>query len=177
MNVAAAIFVLSLWVFYYTPLFRWATTTHIGHEWMIVHFLISGYLFVQSLIGVDPGPARPPYPVRLIILLSTMAVHAFFGLAIMSATGVLLADWFGAMGWDTGVSALQDQQRAGGIAWSVGEIPTLALAIAVAIQWAGSDTREQRRIDRKADRDGDADLTEYNAMLERAAARDRTLDS
>ncbi|HWL03251.1 MAG TPA: cytochrome c oxidase assembly protein [Microbacteriaceae bacterium] len=171
--VAAAIFVLSLWVFYYTPLFRWATTTHLGHEWMIVHFLISGYLFAQALIGVDPGPARPPYPVRLIILLATMAVHAFFGLAIMSSTGVLLADWFGAMGWDTGVSALQDQQRAGGIAWSVGEIPTLALAIAVAIQWARSDTREQRRIDRKADRDGDADLAAYNAMLERAATRDR----
>jgi len=172
--VAAAIFVLSLWVFYYTPLFRWAATTHIGHEWMVVHFLISGYLFAQSLIGVDPGPSRPPYPVRLIILLATMAVHAFFGLAIMSSTGVLLADWFGAMGWDTGVSALQDQQRAGGVAWSVGEIPTLALAIAVAIQWARSDTREQRRIDRKADRDGGAELEAYNAMLERAAARDRT---
>jgi len=171
--VAAAIFVLSLWVFYYTPIFRWATTTHIGHEWMIVHFLISGYLFVQSLIGVDPGPARPPYPVRLIILLATMAVHAFFGLAIMTATGVFLADWFGAMGWDTGVSALEDQQRAGGIAWSVGEIPTLALAIAVGIQWARSDTREQQRLDRKADRDGDADREAYNAMLQRAAARDR----
>lgn len=171
--VAAAIFVLSLWVFYYTPLFRWATTTHLGHEWMVVHFLISGYLFAQALVGVDPGPARPPYPVRLIILLATMAVHAFFGLAIMSSTGVLLADWFGAMGWDTGVSALQDQQRAGGIAWSVGELPTLALAIAVAVQWARSDAREQRRLDRKADRDGDADLEAYNAMLERTASRDR----
>jgi len=170
--VAAAIFVLSLWVFYYTPLFRWATTTHLGHEWMVVHFLMAGYLFAQSLIGVDPGPVRPPYPVRLIILLATMAVHAFFGLAIMSSTGVLLADWFGAMGWDTGVTALQDQQRAGGIAWSVGEIPTLALAIAVAVQWSRSDTREQRRIDRKADRDGDADLEAYNAMLARAAVRD-----
>ena len=174
--VAAAIFVLSLWVFYYTPLFRWATTTHIGHEWMIVHFLISGYLFVQSLVGVDPGPSRPPYPVRLIILLATMAVHAFFGLAIMTSTGVFLADWFGAMGWDTGVSALQDQQRAGGIAWSVGEIPTLALAVTVAIQWARSDTREQRRLDRKADRDGDAERAAYNAMLQRAAGRDRDED-
>ena len=173
--VAAVIFVLSLWVFYYTPIFRWATTTHLGHEWMIVHFLITGYLFVQSLVGVDPGPARPPYPVRLIILLATMAVHAFFGLAIMTANGLFLADWFGAMGWDIGVTALEDQQRAGGIAWSVGEIPTLALAIAVAVQWARSDTREQQRLDRKAERDGDADLTEYNAMLERTAARDRDL--
>jgi putative copper resistance protein D len=174
--VAAGIFVLSLWVFYYTPLFRWATTTHLGHEWMVAHFLIAGYLFAQSLIGIDPGPARPPYPVRLIILLATMAIHAFFGLAIMSSTGLLLADWFGAMGWDAGVTALQDQNRAGGIAWSVGEIPTVVLAIVVAIQWSNSDTREQRRIDRQADRDGDADLEAYNARLAKAAVRDTPQD-
>jgi putative copper resistance protein D len=170
--VAAAIFVLSLWVFYYTPVFRFAATSHLGHEWMIVHFLMAGYLFVQSLIGIDPGPSRPAFPVRLIILFATMAVHAFFGLAIMQSEVLLLADWFGAMGWDAGFTALADQQRAGGIAWGVGELPTLALGLAVAIQWSRSDTREQRRLDRKADRDGDAELTAYNEMLARAAARD-----
>ena len=56
------LFAGSLWVFYYTPLFRWAMTDHIGHEWMIAHFLITGYLFVQSLIGIDPVPYRLPYP-------------------------------------------------------------------------------------------------------------------
>ena len=53
---AAAMFAGTLWVFYYSPLFSWATTDHIGHEIMIVHFLLAGYLFVQSLIGVDPMP-------------------------------------------------------------------------------------------------------------------------
>ena len=173
--VAAAIFVLSLWVFYYTPIFRWATTTHLGHEWMIAHFLIAGYLFAQALVGIDPVPGRPPYPVRLVLLLSTMAVHAFFGLAIMSGTGLLLADWFGAMGWDAGFTALEDQHSGGAIAWSVGELPTLALAIIVAVQWARSDTREARRIDRQADRDGDAELGAYNAMLSKQASRDRSL--
>jgi len=171
--VAAAIFVGSLWVFYFTPLFRWASTTHLGHQWMIVHFLASGYLFVQALIGIDPAPNRPPWPVRLLLLLGTMAMHAFFGLAIMTSTTLMLADWFGAMGWDLGITALEDQQRAGGIAWSVGELPTLALAIIVSVQWSRSDEREQRRKDRQADRDGDAELTAYNAMLERQAARDR----
>jgi len=169
--VAAGLFAGSLWVFYYTPLFSWATTNHIGHEWMIVHFLITGYLFVQSLIGVDPSPARPPYPVRLLILLATMAFHAFFGLALMSGTGLLLADWYGAMGWTTGVSALADQQAGGGIAWSVGEIPTVAIAIAVAFMWSRSDDRESKRYDRKADRDGDAELEAYNEMLAERARR------
>lgn len=170
---ASVFFVGSLWAFYYTPLFSWATTNHIGHEWMIVHFLGAGYLFVQSLIGVDPVPSRPPYPLRLLILLGTMAFHAFFGLSLMTGSGLLLSDWYGAMGWDTGISAIDDQRAGGGIAWSVGEIPTIALAIVVAVMWARSDTRDSKRYDRKADRDGEAELTEYNEMLARRAVAER----
>ena len=167
--VAAVIFVGSLWAFYYTGIFGWATVDHVGHEWMVIHFLGAGYLFVSSLIGIDPAPHKAPYPIRLIVLLATMASHAFFGLAILSGTGLLLADWYGAMGW--GTSAIEDQQTGGGIAWSVGEIPTVALAIIVAFLWSRSDERDQRRIDRKADRDGDADLEAYNAMLASRARR------
>ena len=165
--VAAVIFVGSLWVFYYTGVFGWATVDHVGHEWMIVHFLGAGYLFVSALIGVDPAPYRAPYPMRLIVLLATMAFHAFFGLALLSGTGLLLADWYGAMGW--GTSAIADQQTGGGIAWSVGEIPTVLLAMAVAIMWSRSDDRETKRRDRQADRDGDAELGAYNEMLARRA--------
>jgi cytochrome c oxidase assembly factor CtaG/putative copper export protein len=163
--VAAVLFAASLWAFYYTPLFRWATTDHIGHEWMVLHFLATGYLFVQSLIGTDPVPYRAPYPLRLVLLLGTMAFHAFFGLSLMTGTGLLLADWYGAMGRDWGPSALADQQAGGGIAWSAGEIPTIILAIVVAFSWAKSDTKDAKRLDRKADRDGDQDLEEYNRML------------
>ncbi len=97
-----------------------------------------------------------------------MAFHAFFGLALITGTGLLLADWYGAMGW--GTDALADQQVGGGIAWSIGEAPTVALAIIVAILWSRSDSREAKRYDRRADRDGEAELAEYNAML---AARSR----
>jgi len=171
--VAAVLFAGSLWVFYYTTLFSWATTDHIGHQWMIVHFLITGYLFVQSLIGIDPVPYRLPYTFRLLLLLGTMAFHAFFGLALMTGTGLLLADWYGAMGRDWGLSALADQQAGGGIAWSVGEIPTIALAIIVAIQWGRSDEKETKRRDRNADRTNEAELNEYNERLARLAAHDR----
>jgi putative copper resistance protein D len=167
--VAAGLFVGSLWAFYYTPLFDWATSNHIGHQWMVVHFVLTGYLFVQSLIGVDPSPHRAPYPIRLLTLLATMAFHAFFGLALLSGTALLLPDWYGAMGWPT-IGALADQQAAGGIAWSVGEIPTVALAIIVVFLWSRSDGRESKRYDRQADRDGDAELEEYNRMLSARAA-------
>ena len=95
--------------------------------------------------------------------------HAFFGLALLSGSALLLADWYGAMGW--GTSAIADQQTGGGIAWSVGEIPTVILAIAVAIMWSRSDERESKRRDRQADRDGDAELEAYNEMLLKRASR------
>ncbi|TFD83374.1 copper transporter [Cryobacterium fucosi] len=171
--VAAGLWAGSLWVFYYSSLFSWATTDHIGHEWMVVHFLITGYLFVQSLIGIDPVPYRLPYAGRLLLLLGTMAFHAFFGVTMMTGTGLLLADWYGAMGRDWGLSGIADQQMGGGIAWSVGEIPTIALAIAVAIQWSRSDEKESRRTDRNADRTGEAELKRYNDQLAALASRDR----
>ncbi|MEJ1089225.1 cytochrome c oxidase assembly protein [Microbacterium sp. Mu-80] len=171
--VAAGVFVLSLWAFYFSDLVRWAMYDHLGHEWMIIHFLISGYLFVLTLVGVDPIPYRLPYAGRLITLIAVMATHAFFGMAIMMQEGLMVAEWFGSMGRTWGPTPMEDQYIGGGIAWSVGEIPTLILAITVAIQWSRSDARLQRRRDRHADRTGDAELEEYNAKLAKMAARDR----
>jgi putative copper resistance protein D len=158
-------FVGSLWLFYYTPIFRWAITDHIGHEWMVIHFLLAGYLFVQSLIGIDPGPSRLSYPLRLVQLFAAMTVHAFFGLAIMSGQGLFLADWFGAMGRTWGEAPLADQQAGGAIAWSVGEIPSVVIAVLLAMQWGREEGRVAKRLDRQAERDDDADLRAYNEML------------
>lgn len=170
--VAAVIFAASLWVFYFTPIIEWAVREHLGHEWMTIHFLISGYLFVQALIGIDPGPHRTAYPVRLLLLLATMAFHAFFGVAIMGSTGLIDAAWYGAMGRTWGPTPLEDQQIGGGIAWSIGEIPTVILALIVAIAWARSDQKEAKRLDRNADRTHEAELEAYNAMLARMGERD-----
>lgn len=162
---ATTIFVASIWIFYFSPLFRWAMENHVGHVWMVAHFVGAGYLFVQTIIGTDPTPHRTPFPMRLVMLLAAMATHAFFGLAILTSESVLLPDWFGAMGG--GVDALEDQRIAGGVAWSIGEIPALFLALITVLLWSRSDEREQRRTDRQADRDGDAELHAYNAELRR----------
>ena len=170
--VAAGLFIGSLWLFYFTDLFRWTLYDHLGHEWMVAHFLITGYLFALSLIGVDPVPYRLPYPGRLLLLIGIMAMHAFFGIVLMMQTGLMVSEWFGAMGRTWGATPLEDQYVGGGIAWSIGEIPTLILAITVAIQWSRTDARQQRRRDRHADRSGDAELEAYNARLAELAERD-----
>ena len=168
--VAAANFALSMVAFYYTGLFEVALRTYLGHLGMIAHFTLAGYLFVNALVGVDPSPHRPAYPQRLLLLLGTMAFHAFFGVALMGSEVLLVPDWFGNLGRDWGPSALLDQQQGGAIAWGVGEVPTIALAIVVALSWARDDERAARRRDRRVDRDGDVEMDEYNAMLARLSA-------
>ena len=169
--VAAVNFAASLVVFYFTPLFEWATREHIGHQWMVIHFLITGYLFVQALVGIDPGPTRVVFPLRIVLLIGTMAFHAFFGLAVMGSSGLLLPDWFGAMGRTWGLPPLQDQESGGAIAWGIGEIPTIILTIIVCVQWFKSDNRDSKRLDRASDRSGNKDLEDYNQMLERINKR------
>jgi cytochrome c oxidase assembly factor CtaG/putative copper export protein len=174
---AAANFAGSLIIFYYSPLFGLAMRYHVGHELMIIHFTITGYIFVLSMIGSDPLPRRFPYPFRLLLLLATMAFHAFFGVSLMMATALLSGEYFGNMGRAWGGSALVDQQTAGGVAWGVGEIPTLAIAMGVAYMWSRSDARETKRNDRAADRNKDADLNAYNHMFAQLAARDASAPS
>jgi putative copper resistance protein D len=48
----------------------------------------------------------------------------------------------------------------------------LVVAIVLGFQWARSDEREARRMDRRADLDGDAELKAYNARLARINAVD-----
>ncbi len=174
--VAAANFAGSLYVFYFTDLFRYSLQTYIGHAGMVLHFSLAGYLFLNGLIGIDPGPTRPAYPLRLVLLFATMAFHAFFGIALMMNDALLVPEWFGLLGRTWGPTALADQAVAGEIVWGISEVPMLVVAIVLAVAWSRADERTARRTDRAADRDGDAELRAYNAMLARAAARDARLD-
>ncbi|HST83297.1 MAG TPA: bifunctional copper resistance protein CopD/cytochrome c oxidase assembly protein [Kineosporiaceae bacterium] len=172
--IAALVFAGSLVVFYYSGLFELSLTTHVGHELMQLHFLLAGYLFAWVLVGIDPGPNRIGYPLRLIMLFATMAFHAFFFLALMNGTSVLQPDFFGSLGRTWGRALLADQQFGGGIGWGIGEGPTLLLTLVLAVQWSRSDDRDAKRYDRAADRDGDAELEQYNAMLAKLAGRSRS---
>ncbi len=169
--VAAVMFFGSLIAFYYTAWFEWSLSTHSGHVVMVVHFLLTGYTFVWALAGKDPGPPKWSPPLRLMVLIGTLAAHAFFGLALMSGTWLLAPTFFKTIDMPGVDDLLADQQLAGMIAWGIGELPTVVLAMMVTLDWLRSDDREAKRHDRKADRDGDADLTAYNEHLAQLARR------
>ncbi|WP_435830830.1 cytochrome c oxidase assembly protein [Polymorphospora rubra] len=174
--VALPIYVFSMYVMYFTGLFDLALRSHAMHLFMVGHFLAAGYLFFWIVIGIDPTPRpRPTPPLRMLLVLISMVLHAFLGVAIMQSTTLLAPEWFTALPRPWGPSPLDDQHTAGGIAWSFGEVPALLVILALLRQWMRADEREQRRLDRAADRaeaEGVDDAhAAYNRMLAELARR------
>ena len=87
--VAFLLFVVSLYLVYFTPVFDTLARYHWGHELMSIHFLVTGCLFFWVIIGDDPGPRRLPFLGRLGLLFAVMPFHAFFGIATMTMTGLI----------------------------------------------------------------------------------------
>jgi cytochrome c oxidase assembly factor CtaG len=173
--VATAVFIVSTYALYFSPLFEKAMRAHLGHIAMLTHFLLSGILFFWVLIGVDPAPIRLPYIGRLLVLFVTMPFHAFFGIAIMNMGKPLAEGWYTTLDRPWGASLVSDQSTGGAMAWAFGEIPTFIVLIALVFQWFVEDERLARRLERKADRaevrKEDSELSDYNAYLESLSKR------
>jgi cytochrome c oxidase assembly factor CtaG len=173
--VALAMFIVSLYGFYFSSLFEASMRNHVVHSLTMAHFVATGLLYLWPIISVDPGPHRLHPVMRFILMLVVMPFHAFFGIGFMMSNGVFAQDWYAPLGRDWGASLLHDQQVGGGLAWSFGEIATLLVMLALAYQWARGDMRDARRLDRQADRaveHGEIDeLAAYNAYLAGLAAR------
>ncbi|MFB6840113.1 cytochrome c oxidase assembly protein [Streptomyces sp. NPDC056361] len=159
-----SMFIASLYGLYFSPLFDFLMGSKAGHIGMMVHFLMVGLVFFWPIMGVDPGPHRPGYVMRMLELFAGMPFHAFFGIAMMMATQPLVEAYENPPA-SLGIDALADQSAAGGIAWAFSEIPSVIVLIALVYQWYHSEQRQAVRKDRAADRDGDKELEAYNAYL------------
>ncbi|MEU8706850.1 cytochrome c oxidase assembly protein [Streptomyces sp. NPDC048565] len=166
------LFIASLYGLYFTPLFDFLMGSKTGHIVMMVHFLAVGLVFFWPIMGVDPGPHRPGYVMRMLELFAGMPFHAFFGIALMMASQPMVKAYENPSA-SLGIDALGDQSAAGGIAWAFSEIPSVLVLIALVFQWYSSEQRTAKRSDRAADRDGDQELKAYNAYLASLQARGR----
>ncbi|MDH6194633.1 cytochrome c oxidase assembly factor CtaG [Mycobacterium frederiksbergense] len=169
---AFVLFVGSLYLVYFTPLFNTLIRYHWGHEFMSVHFLLTGYLYYWGIIGIDPGPRRLPFLGRLGLLFAVMPFHAFFGIATMTMTSTLGGSFYQFVGLPWLQSISDDQHLGGAIAWGSSELPVIIVVVALVAQWARQDRRIGARQDRHSDRGYDEELDDYNAML-RELARNR----
>jgi putative copper resistance protein D len=57
--------------------------SHLGHQLMLVRFLVVGLLFFGPIRAVDPWPRHSAPGLRLVELLVAVPSHAFFGVAVM----------------------------------------------------------------------------------------------
>ncbi|GAA3735129.1 putative copper resistance protein D [Spinactinospora alkalitolerans] len=165
---ATPLFVVSTYALYFTPLFGTLMTDHLGHLIMNVHFLVTGFLFYWIMVGVDPAPRKVHHLLRIVLLLLTMGLHAFFGISIMMQSAPLGMEYYGQFEVPWLDSVAEDQYAGGGVAWAIGEVPTLMVLIALIVQWSRDEERTERRRERHSRRDGsdDADMDAYNAYLQ-----------
>jgi putative copper resistance protein D len=121
--IAAGILVASLAAFYYPPLLGWSISDHIGHQWTIIFFLFVGILIAASAI-------RPPSSVaaRLSAVGVVAATYTVIGIALLTSTGLLVPDGYGALAEPWGVNPAQDQQTSGALVLSIGILHTIVLA-------------------------------------------------
>ena len=170
--VATALFIVGFYGLYLGGIFDAAVGNHAAHVAMNLHFLLSGYLFYWVVIGVDPTPRPIPSLAKLGMVFASLPLHAFFGVVLMGMQTVLGGTFYKSLQLPWHTDLLGDQRLGGGIAWAAGEVPLVVVMIALLIQWTRSDRRTAKRLDRAADRDNDADLAAYNAMLAEIARRD-----
>ncbi|KAB2336980.1 bifunctional copper resistance protein CopD/cytochrome c oxidase assembly protein [Actinomadura rudentiformis] len=137
--VAMALFIGSLYGFYFSSLFETSLRNHAVHSLAMAFFVFSGLCF-WSGIGAPSG-SRASARSSLLLL---MVCHAFFGIAFISSGDVLAGDWFSGLGRTWGATPAQDQQTGGALAWTLGWIITL-LALAYSRRQSGTPAESSLR--------------------------------
>lgn len=163
--IALTIYSGSIYAVYFSSLMTSMMSSHLGHVIMHIHFVLSGYLFFWLIIGTDFQPRNIGYPFKLLLVFMSIVIHAVFGLILMQSTSLVGGGWFGKVAPIWLSDPIADQQLAGSIAWSFGELPMLLVFIALGVQWAKSDRQQAARLDRQADNYGDQEREAYNQML------------
>ncbi|GAB4965710.1 hypothetical protein MAHJHV55_51960 [Mycobacterium avium subsp. hominissuis] len=91
----------------------------------------------------------------------------------MGTRKVLGADYYRSLGFSWHTDLLGDQRLGGGIAWSAARSSRLAVRRSLRAHCTSSASMTITSGNSPADRDDDAELAAYNAMLAQLAGRDK----
>lgn len=163
--VSFTLLVGPLYLLYFSSVFDTLAPYSWAHVAMNAYFLVAGYLFFWPVIGVDPAPVRLPPVGRLGIMFALLPAFGFLAVVLTNMSTPLGEAYYGSLNLPWQNDLLANQRLGGTAVWAAGELPALVVLIATAIQWARSDERDATHADRKPT--GEADLAEYNAMLNR----------
>lgn len=149
--VAFALFGLSPFVLYYSPIYEYTLRHDWAHNLSHLHFVAVGMLMFTVVLGTEPLPRQTPFVFRFALIPATGISHVILGVPIMMGLRPFARDFY----LQTGASLQQlveDQQLAGALLWVLGDVTMLCFLIGFIPQWIRSDRREARRTDRQLDR-------------------------
>ncbi len=158
------LFLSGLYGVYFTGIFDDLMHSVLGQNFLVAHFVITGYLFFGPRLAVDPWPQVNSPLMRVLEGFASVPFHAFFGVAIMTADSPMVTYFtHPPAGW--GINVVSEQSTDDGIYCAVTEVPTILVIGIIVFQWYRMDQRENARAERAAARDGDAELNAYNERL------------
>ncbi|HZC99902.1 MAG TPA: cytochrome c oxidase assembly protein [Actinomycetes bacterium] len=166
---AWALFTLTLYALYFSPLFDLSLRDPFVHDLVHLHFVAVGLLFWWPVVGVDPTRWRLHHLARVLYLFLMVPFHAFLGVAIMNSR-MLLAPTLGDFVRPWGPTPLADQQAGGAIMWGVGDIISLVSVIAILAAWASYEEKVAAREDRRIARERAARARAVQARAPQAPA-------
>jgi cytochrome c oxidase assembly factor CtaG len=149
--VAFGLFIANPFILYFTSLYRLTLEHEWLHEFIHLHFIVTGCLFFWPLLGLDPLPNRWPYPGRALLMVLSVPFHTVLGLTIMQSKTLLGGDYYPSLHL-TWSDPWNDQVVAGGILWAGGELVSVTMLGILIMQWIKQSEREAKRIDRALDR-------------------------
>ena len=145
------LFVGTLFVLYFSPLYELSLRNALFHEAVHIHFVVAGFMFFAPIVAIDPHPYRLHHGLRLLYMGLTLPAHAFLALALMSATTPLAVEWYIATTGRDLATVLTDQKLGAGIMWITGDLLSIATVGIVVTQWIRHDERAAGREDRFID--------------------------
>lgn len=150
--LTTGLFIINPYALYFSELYPLTLASPFWHNWLHVHFVLTGCMFFWPLIGIDPMPSRLTYPMRLLMLFVTIPFHAFLGVTIMGSPELLGEQWYLSFERTWGPSLLADQYLGGGIMWGASDGVLLIIMAVLFVQWFRASQREAKRVDRHLDR-------------------------
>lgn len=143
-------FTIVLWFTHFSTVFDLALENAGVHELEHGAYLASALLFWWPVVAADPARRRLPHPVRALYLLLQLPVNSFLGMAILFAESPLYPH-YASLGSPYGITALADQQLAGGLMWLGGDIVFIGAVLAVVAAWMRHEERDAPAAERRAD--------------------------
>ena len=114
------------------------------HMWLMpaeqVVYLVTGSLLLVTLLADEPLRWRPPYLLRIALLLLAMVPDTLVGIVLMQSSAAMFPGMTTSASWAP--TPLRDEQIAGGIMWAAGDGLMMLFAVIVVLVWIATPDRD-----------------------------------